>query len=101
LDKALLIIMAKWHGFGRCKTRLAKDIGKSNSAKVQSMMTKHTISVAKYLQKIEVIDISINKYNDYKSLEYTKNNFNKLWQKYNYKNQLNYKNVFKELPKIL
>ena len=59
LDKALLIIMAKWHGFGRCKTRLAKDIGKSNSAKVQSMMTNHTISVAKYLQKIEVIDISI------------------------------------------
>ena len=59
MDKALLIIMAKWHGFGRCKTRLAKDIGKSNSAKVQSMMTNHTISVAKYLQKIEVIDISI------------------------------------------
>ena len=51
--------MAKWHGFGRCKTRLAKDIGKSNSAKVQSVMTNHTISVAKYLQKINLIDISI------------------------------------------
>ena len=50
LDKALLIIMAKWHGFGRCKTRLSRDIGKSNSAKVQNFMTKHTISVAKYLQ---------------------------------------------------
>ena len=59
LDKALLIIMAKWHGFGRCKTRLAKDIGKSNSVKVQSVMTNHTISVAKYLQKIKLIDISI------------------------------------------
>ncbi len=51
--------MAKWHGFGRCKTRLSRDIGKSNSAKVQSVMTKHTISVAKSLQKIKPIDISI------------------------------------------
>jgi len=51
--------MAKWHGYGRCKTRLARDIGKSNSAKVQSVMTKHTISVAKALQKIQLIDISI------------------------------------------
>jgi len=59
LDKALLIIMAKWHAFGRCKTRLSKDIGKSNSAKVQSVMTKHTISVAKFLQENKLIDISI------------------------------------------
>ena len=59
LDKALLIIMAKWHGFGRCKSRLAKDIGKYNSAKVQSVMTNHTISVAKFLQRNELIDISI------------------------------------------
>jgi len=59
LDKALLIIMAKWHGFGRCKTRLSKDIGKSNSAKVQSVMTKHTISVAKFLQENKLLDISI------------------------------------------
>ena len=51
--------MAKWHGFGRCKTRLSKDIGKSNSAKVQSVMTKHTTSVAKFLQKTKIFDISI------------------------------------------
>jgi len=51
--------MAKWHGFGRCKTRLSKDIGKSNSAKIQSVMTNHTISVAKSLQKFKLIDISI------------------------------------------
>ena len=51
--------MAKWHAFGRCKTRLSKDIGKSNSAKVQSVMTKHTISVAKSLQKTKIIDIFI------------------------------------------
>ena len=51
--------MAKWHGFGRCKSRLAKDIGKHNSAKVQSVMTNHTITVAKYLQKNKFLDISI------------------------------------------
>ena len=51
--------MAKWHGFGRCKTRLAKDIGKSNSVKVQSVMTNHTISVAKSLEEIKQINISI------------------------------------------
>ena len=59
MDKALLIIMAKWHGFGRCKTRLSKDIGKSNSAKIQSVMTKHTIAVAKSVQKTNLIDISL------------------------------------------
>ena len=51
--------MAKWHGYGRCKTRLAKDIGKSNSANVQNRMTNHTISVAKSIQKNKLIDISI------------------------------------------
>ena len=59
MDKSLLIIMAKWHGFGRCKTRLSKDIGKSNSAKVQSVMTKPTNSVANFLQENKLIDISI------------------------------------------
>jgi len=59
LGKALLIIMAKLHGFERSKTRLSKDIGKSNSAKVQSMMSKHTISVAKFLQENKLIDVSI------------------------------------------
>ena len=51
--------MAKWHGFGRCKTRLSRDIGKSSAAKVQHLMTKHTISEASSLQKLNNIDISI------------------------------------------
>ena len=42
----------------KCKTRLARDIGKSNSAKVQSVMTKHTISVVNLLIN-RIIDISI------------------------------------------
>ena len=51
--------MAKWHGFGRCKTRLSKDIGRNNSIKIQSVMTNHTISVAKYLQDNKLIYVSL------------------------------------------
>ena len=51
--------MAKWHAYGRCKTRLSKDIGKISSANVQRKMTEHTISVAKSLEKNGLIDISL------------------------------------------
>ncbi len=51
--------MAKWHAYGRCKTRLSKDIGKINSANVQRKMTEHTVSVAKSLEKGGLIDISL------------------------------------------
>ncbi len=51
--------MAKWHGFGRCKTRLARNIGKINSSKVQSVMTNHTFSVARSLEEKGLIEISI------------------------------------------
>ena len=51
--------MAKWHAYGRCKTRLSKDIGKSRSANVQKKMTRHTISVAKSLEREGLIDISL------------------------------------------
>tara|TARA_Y100000991_G_scaffold182087_1_gene145141 strand:+ start:206 stop:814 length:609 start_codon:yes stop_codon:yes gene_type:complete len=51
--------MAKWHAYGRCKTRLSKDIGKISSANVQRKMTEHTISVAKYLEKKGLINISL------------------------------------------
>ena len=50
--------MAKWHGYGRCKTRLSNDIGKVNSSNIQKMMTKHTISVARSLEEKKFIDIS-------------------------------------------
>ena len=51
--------MVKWHAYGRCKTRLSKDIGKFNSANVQRKMTEHTISVAKSLEEKGLIDISL------------------------------------------
>ncbi len=51
--------MVKWHAYGRCKTRLSKDIGKLNSANVQKKMTEHTVSVAKSLKEKGLIDISL------------------------------------------
>ena len=51
--------MAKWPGFGRCKTRLAKDIGKRKSLLIQKRMFRHTLSVAKYLEKEGYLDISL------------------------------------------
>ena len=51
--------MAKWHAYGRCKTRLSKDIGKIYSANMQREMTSHTVAVAKFLEKKGLIDISL------------------------------------------
>ena len=51
--------MAKWHGYGRCKTRLSNDIGKVNSSNIQNMMTYHTISVAKSLEEKKFINITL------------------------------------------
>ena len=51
--------MVKWHAYGRCKTRLSKDIGKNSSAKVQRKMTEYTIAVAKSIEKRGLIDISL------------------------------------------
>ena len=51
--------MAKWHAYGRCKTRLSKDIGKICSANVQRKMTEHTVSVAKHIEKKGLINISL------------------------------------------
>ncbi len=51
--------MAKWHAYGRCKTRLSKNIGKISSANVQRKMTEHTVLVARSLEKKGLIDISL------------------------------------------
>ena len=51
--------MVKWHGYGRCKTRLSKHIGKLNSLSIQRKMTHHTLSVAKFLEEKGLIDISL------------------------------------------
>ena len=51
--------MAKWPAFGRCKSRLSNDIGKINSLRIQKSMFNHTISVAKFLENQNYLDISL------------------------------------------
>jgi len=51
--------MTKWPGYGRVKTRLSNDIGKNNSLKINNYMFRHTLSVAEYLQKKEILEISL------------------------------------------
>ena len=45
--------------FWKMQNKISERYGKNNSVKVQSVMTNHTISVVKYLQRIKLIDISI------------------------------------------
>ena len=51
--------MTKWPRFGNCKTRLSKDIGKRNALIIQQKMLFHTLAVAKFLAKKDILEISI------------------------------------------
>ena len=51
--------MAKWPRFGKCKTRLSKDIGKNNALRIQNQMLNHTFSVTKYLIERDIAEISL------------------------------------------
>mgnify|MGYP002877083135 FL=1 len=51
--------MTKWPRYGQCKTRLSKDIGKKNALLIQRKMFQHTISVARFLFKRNILDISL------------------------------------------
>ena len=51
--------MVKWPRFGSCKTRLSKDIGRTNALRIQEKMLIHTLSVANYLKEQELAEINI------------------------------------------
>ena len=40
-SKPTIILMTKWHGIFRCKSRLAKDIGAFKAAKIQAVSYTH------------------------------------------------------------
>ncbi len=58
-NKANLIIMTRWPAVGRCKRRLAKDIGASKASSIQKILIEHTLSVARELEKEEFLDFRI------------------------------------------
>ena len=59
MTKPVLILMARWHGLKRCKTRLAKDIGFAQAAEIQKQLTKHTVSVARDLERKGLADVHL------------------------------------------
>jgi len=51
--------MTKWPAYGRCKSRLSKDIGKAYALKIQKKILMHTLSVSKFLEKDCHLDITL------------------------------------------
>jgi len=58
-NKPTIVLMTRWHGMYRCKSRLSKDIGAFKAAKIQEKLTNHTIKVAKLIQKEGLADIKV------------------------------------------
>jgi len=54
-----IIIMTRWHATYRCKSRLSKDIGALQAAKIQEKLTINTINVAKETQKEGLADVKV------------------------------------------
>ncbi len=57
--KPLLVLMTRWPAANRCKTRLAKQIGGFQAAKIQKKLISHTIEVSKGLEESGSIDIKL------------------------------------------
>jgi len=51
--------MTRWHSVYRCKSRLSKEIGALNAAKIQERLTKHTIHVAKEIEKKNLAEVKV------------------------------------------
>lgn len=57
--KPTIVLMTRWHATYRCKSRLSRDIGAFKAAKIQELLTNHTIKVAKGIQKEGLADIKV------------------------------------------
>ena len=55
-----LVLMSKWPANGRCKQRLGNEIGHTNAAAIQSRLTKHTIAVAKTIEKLGLAEVQLS-----------------------------------------
>ena len=58
-NKPVIILMTRWHAINRCKSRLSKDIGALQAAKIQEKLTNHTIQVIKKIQKEGIADVKV------------------------------------------
>ncbi len=53
--KPQLVVMARWPAPGRCKQRLSRGLGPGRAARIQQVLTAHTLAVASQLQGVEVV----------------------------------------------
>ncbi|QNI89216.1 TIGR04282 family arsenosugar biosynthesis glycosyltransferase [Synechococcus sp. ROS8604] len=54
-----LVVMARWPASGRCKRRLAVDIGTERAAIIQQRLTAHTFAVAEALTERGDVDLQV------------------------------------------
>ncbi len=54
-----LVVMARWPASGRCKRRLAVDIGGDQAATIQQRLTAHTFAVAEALSEQGEVDVQV------------------------------------------
>ena len=55
----IIILMMRWHGLNRCKSRLAKEIGAIQASRIQEKLTLHTLSVAKRVSQMGLAEIQV------------------------------------------
>ena len=58
-NNSSIVLMTRWHSIFRCKSRLSKEIGAHNAAKIQKKLTEHTIIVTREIQKRGIADVKV------------------------------------------
>ena len=60
INKPTIVVMTRWHSIYRCKSRLSKEIGALQAAKIQQKLTSHTIKVVQEIQQEGLADIKVS-----------------------------------------
>ncbi len=57
--KPVLVVMARWPAAGRCKNRLAAEIGPEQASLIQRRLTEHTFQVAQKIANKGLLELQI------------------------------------------
>jgi len=52
-----LIVMARWPAPGRCKRRLARELGATRAAQIQARLTDHTLAAAREARQVQGLEL--------------------------------------------
>ncbi len=59
MAKPALVVMARWPAAGRCKRRLATNLGIVRAASIQARLSKHTLRVANNLANRGLVELQL------------------------------------------